>query len=89
MQLHGTRETELDDLFAPPTLSAPTRAVFRLLGTVLEKVVPFDPRTYRAEKLGGKDTALRPIAMELARWLGITEVDIWLAPTAGRHPVVL
>ncbi|MFO0683084.1 MAG: hypothetical protein U0234_13595 [Sandaracinus sp.] len=77
-------DPDLDDLLAPPTLTAPTRAVFRLLGAALEKVLPFDPRTLRAEKLGPKDTALRPIAMEIAQWMQLPDVEIWLAPTAGR-----
>lgn len=77
-------DPDLDDVIAPPTLTAPTRSMFRLLGAALEKVLPFDPRTLRAEKLGAKDTALRPIALEIGRWMGLPDVEIWIAPTAGR-----
>ena len=76
-------DADLDDALAPIALTAPTRSVFRLLGPALEKVLPFDPRTLRAEKLGAKDTALRPITLEIAKWMGIPDVEIWIAPTAG------
>jgi tetratricopeptide (TPR) repeat protein len=72
---------DLDDALAPQALTPSTRSVFRLLGGALEKVVPFDPRSLRAEKLGGKDTALRPIALEIGKWMGVSDVEIWLAPT--------
>jgi tetratricopeptide (TPR) repeat protein len=74
-------DADLDDALAPQTLTPSTRSVFRLLGAALEKVLPFDPRSLKAEKLGAKDTALRPIALEIGKWMGLSDVEIWLAPT--------
>ena len=58
----GAADATLDDLLAPQGLPAPLRAVMRAAGGVLEKVLPFDPRAYRAEKLGPQHGAIRAAA---------------------------
>ncbi len=74
----------LDELLAPPPLPAPLRAVFRLAGETLERSLPFELAAYRAEKVGGRDTTIRPIAMECARWFGIAEPQIYITSAAPR-----
>ena len=78
-------DESVEDAIAPAAVTGPLRAVFRALGSSLEKVNPFDPRTLRAEKIGPKDTAIRPIVLEVQRALGIEgEVEVWLAAGAPR-----
>ncbi|HJL16177.1 MAG TPA: hypothetical protein RMH99_10995 [Sandaracinaceae bacterium LLY-WYZ-13_1] len=80
----GAASDQLDDLLAPPQLSAPARAVFRLAGEALEKSLPFDVAAYRAEKLGGRDTTLRPLANEVGRWFGIAAPELYVTSAAPR-----
>ncbi|AKF08213.1 hypothetical protein [Sandaracinus amylolyticus] len=77
-------DAALDDLLAPQGLPAALRAVLRSAGPVLEKVLPFDPRAYRAEKLGARDGAIRAAAVDVAKWFGIPDVEIWITPGAPR-----
>jgi tetratricopeptide (TPR) repeat protein len=74
----------LVELLAPPSLPAPARTVLHLVGTTLEKVIPFDPRAYRAEKLGPRDGSFRATAVEVARWFGIEDVEVWVTPSVPR-----
>ncbi|MDQ3038087.1 MAG: hypothetical protein M3Y87_37185, partial [Myxococcota bacterium] len=77
-------DATLDDLMSPLSLPAALRAVMRVAGPSLEKVLPFDPRAYRAEKLGQRDGGLRGTALEVARWFGIGDVELWITPGAPR-----
>ncbi len=74
----------LDDLLAPEDLSAPTRAVFKLAGDALEKSLPFDVNAYRAEKLNPRDTAIRPLALEIGRWFGVPDPQLYVTSAAPR-----
>ncbi len=75
---------ELDDLLSPPSLTAPTRAVFRLAAEALEKVLPFDPKALRAEKVHPRDTPFKDAAAEVGRWFGTGEVQLWVTGSAPR-----
>ncbi|UJR79184.1 hypothetical protein [Sandaracinus amylolyticus] len=77
-------DAALDDLLAPQGLPGALRAVMRAAGPVLEKVLPFDPRAYRAEKLGARDGAIRAAAVDVAKWFGIPDVEIWITAGAPR-----
>lgn len=74
----------LDDLLAPEDLSPPTRAVFKLAGDALEKSLPFDVNAYRAEKLGPRDTSIRPLALEIGRWFGVSDPQLYVTSAAPR-----
>jgi lipopolysaccharide biosynthesis regulator YciM len=74
----------LDELLAPGHLPAPTRAVFRLAGEALERSLQFDVAAYRAEKINPRDTLIRPIALEVGRWFGIPEPQIFVTSAAPR-----
>ncbi|MFK7990298.1 MAG: hypothetical protein AB8I08_30030 [Sandaracinaceae bacterium] len=74
----------LDELLAPEILSAPTRAVFRLAGEALEKSLPFELSAYHAEKVGPRDTSIRPIAMEVGRWFGVSDPQLYVTSAAPR-----
>ncbi|MBX3273311.1 MAG: hypothetical protein KF729_23815 [Sandaracinaceae bacterium] len=74
----------LDELLAPPALSPATRAVFRLAGEALEKSLPLDLNAYRAEKIDRRDTTIRPLAAEVARWFGIGDVELYVTAAAPR-----
>jgi tetratricopeptide (TPR) repeat protein len=74
----------IDELLAPPDLPPPTRMMFRLAGEALERSLPFDVAAYRAERIGARDTAIRPIAIETARWFGIAEPQIFVTSAAPR-----
>ncbi|MCA9608151.1 MAG: hypothetical protein KC619_21225 [Myxococcales bacterium] len=74
----------LDELLAPPLLNAPTRAVFGIAGEALEKALPLDLNAYRAEKIQRRDTTIRPLAVEVARWFGIPDVELYVTAAAPR-----
>ncbi|HEY8427882.1 MAG TPA: tetratricopeptide repeat protein, partial [Sandaracinaceae bacterium] len=74
----------LDEIIAPVDLPAPTRAVFKLAGDALEKSLPFDLNAYHAEKLNPRDTAIRPLALEVARWFGIPDPQLYVTSAAPR-----
>lgn len=75
---------QLDELLAPQQLPAPTRSVFKIAGEALEKSLPFDMSAYRAEKIGGRDTTIRPIALEVARWFQMPEPQLFVTTAAPR-----
>jgi tetratricopeptide (TPR) repeat protein len=78
-------DESIEDAIAPPAVTGPLRAAFRAFGSLLERAVPFDPRTLRAEKLGPRDSVIRPMVQEIAHALGIDgEVEIWVAAAAPR-----
>ncbi len=80
----GAAMETLDELLAPPQLPAPTRAVFRLAGEALERSLPFDVGAYRAEKINPRDTQIRPIALEVGRWFGISDPQLYVTSAAPR-----
>ncbi|MEC7525602.1 MAG: hypothetical protein VYE22_37315 [Myxococcota bacterium] len=77
-------KSDLDELLAPPALNAPTRAVFKLAGDALEKALPFDVAAYRAQKVDGRDTSIRPLANEVSRWFGFGAYELYVTSAAPR-----
>ncbi len=80
----GAASDALDELLAPKELGAPARAVFKLVGEALEKTLPFDVNAYRAERLDSRDTRIRPIALEVARWFRISPLELYVTSAAPR-----
>lgn len=84
---------EVLELLAPPTITAAHRELLRLSADVLERLVPFDPGAWRANKLGARP---HPLRGEIERWaelFGLEKVEIYLGPSTpllvmpvGRHP---
>lgn len=77
------------ELAAPSALSPTARGVFERLGPYVEKAFPFDPRSQRAEKLASKDPVAQRVVAEAGRRLGLSEVELWVAPSAPRLCVPL
>ena len=74
---------ELHEVVAPAALSAATFEVFRLGQEVFDKVLPFDPRAWKTEKVG-RDHPLRAEAQRVAQWFGHSDVQILLTDAAPR-----
>ncbi len=67
----------LDDLVYPESLHPAVRIMFRYGAEALNKAVPFDVRGFGAEKLDRRHP-LRSTAQELARWVGASEIEIYV-----------
>ncbi len=70
-------------LLAPPAITVVLREVLGRSADVIDQVVPFDPRSFGAERLGAKPHPLRD---EINRWsslLGLPSFEIY---TAARVP---
>jgi tetratricopeptide (TPR) repeat protein len=76
-------DASLDDLLAPEHLPTAVRTVMRIAGPALERIAPFDPRAYRAEKLGARDI-FRLAALDIARWFGVGDVEVWVTTAMPR-----
>lgn len=76
--------SEIEEIIAPTVLSSAARQALHLIGPFIDKAVGFDPRNYRAEKLPAKDPAALKLTADVCAWLGLTEVEVWLAPTSPR-----
>ena len=80
----GASAEGLDELLSPPAMSSATRAVFLMAHEALERVLPFDVKAYRADRIGPRDTLIRPIATEIARWFGVGQLEIYATAAAPR-----
>lgn len=67
------------DLLAPPALPADLRELLIRTSTVLDPLVPFDPDTHHADRLGSRPHGLRTEIERWARLLELGEVEIFLA----------
>ena len=67
------------DLLAPPALPADLRELLVRTSTVLDPLVPFDPESRHADRLGGRPHGLRTEIERWARLLDLGEVEIFLA----------
>ncbi len=76
--------SETEEIIAPTVLSSAARQALHLIGPYIDKAVGFDPRNYRAEKLSPKDPAATKLVSDVCGWLGLSEVEVWLAPTSPR-----
>jgi cellulose synthase operon protein C len=73
----------VDDMIAPSLLTPATRRIFTLAGEAFEKVLPFDLKANRAERVG-RDAPLRTEALEAARLAGAGDVHVYLGDTFPR-----
>jgi tetratricopeptide (TPR) repeat protein len=67
------------DLLAPPALPADLRELLVRTSTVLDPLVPFDPQSRHADRLGGRPHGLRAEIERWARMLDLGDVEIFLA----------
>ena len=78
-------DAELEDLLAPSLLPLAARTVFRLAGDAIDKTLPpFDLKAIRAERVSVRDLPYRAQIEEVARWFGVTEIEIWTTQSAPR-----
>ena len=75
---------ELRDLLAPRALSLPLFEVFRLASDAFDKALPFDARSWRAEKLPGRNHPLKAEAQRVGQWFGMSDVQILVTGAAPR-----
>ena len=73
----------LDDVLAPPQLTRATRALFRMAGDALDKALPFDLKAFRADKVP-REHAFRSAQLEVGRWFGIPDLQIYQTYQAPR-----
>jgi len=67
----------LDDLLYPESMNPAVRVVFRHAAEALNKAAPFDLRALGGERLD-KRHALRGTSQEIARWMSVPEVEIYV-----------
>ena len=78
-------DVELEELLAPALLPIAARTVFRLAGDAIDKTLPpFDLRSVRAERVSVRDLPYRAQIEEVARWFGVSEIEIWTTASAPR-----
>ncbi len=68
----------LDDLLYPTTMNPAVRVLFRHAAEALNKAAPVDVRMLGGEKLDKRHT-LRGTTQEVARWMSIAEVEIYVS----------
>ncbi len=83
-------------LLAPPAVTVVLREVLGRSAEVIDQVIPFDARSFGAERLGAKP---HPLREEINRWaalLGLPSVEVYVAAkvpevcaTVGRSAVVV
>jgi hypothetical protein len=86
----------LDDLMYPESLHPAVRILFRHGADALNKLVPFDIKTFGADKLDRRHP-LRNTAQELSRWVGASDIEIYVTdrspnafvPVSDQPPVLL
>ena|GEM_PF-939954 len=78
-------DAELEELVAPSNLPLAARTVFRLAGDAIDKTLPpLDLKAIRAERVSVRDLPYRAQIEEVARWFGVTEIEIWTTASAPR-----
>jgi tetratricopeptide (TPR) repeat protein len=78
------REQEIEELLCPRALPPAALSVFRLASEIFEKLMPFDAKAWRTEKIGGKDHPLRAEANRIAEWFGLSDVQVLVTGVAPR-----
>ncbi len=76
-------DPKLHEYLAPRMLSAATFELFRLGGEIFDKVLPFDSRAWKTEKVG-RDHPLRVEALRVAQWFGYGDVTVLITDVAPR-----
>lgn len=77
-------DPELHDLLAPTLLTPATFEVFREVGPTLDKLLPFDAKAWRTEKVDRRDDPLHLEAQRVARWFGHADVQILISDAAPK-----
>ncbi len=75
-------ESEVDDLLAPPLFSPAARMIFRLAEEAFQKVLPYDLKAVRAEKLSPMDPFVRAGTL-VAPWFGISSFQVMVTNLAS------
>lgn len=76
-------DPRLHEHLAPRMLSAATFELFRLGAEIFDKVLPFDSRAWKTEKVG-RDHPLRVEALRVAQWFGYGDVTVLITDVAPR-----
>jgi tetratricopeptide (TPR) repeat protein len=88
VQLAGGRgaalDGDLDELLAPEALSPEARAFFAGAEDVLSALLPFDPKASKAERVDAKDHPWRVQVSEVARWLSVSTIELWVTSASPR-----
>ncbi|MFK8004572.1 MAG: hypothetical protein AB8H86_33700 [Polyangiales bacterium] len=77
-------DPELHELLAPTLLTPATFEVFREVGPTLDKLLPFDAKAWRTEKVDRRDDPLHLEAQRVARWFGHSDVQILISDAAPK-----
>lgn len=77
-------DLELHELLAPAILTPATFEVFRQVGPTLDKLLPFDARAWRTERVERKDDPILLEAGRIARWFGQAEVQVLISDAAPK-----
>jgi cellulose synthase operon protein C len=73
---------EVEERLAPSALSPAVRRIFELASDAFEKVLPFDPKAARVERVG-RDSPLRREVQEAVRLTGLGDVQVLVSDA---HP---
>ena len=78
-------DVELEELVSPVALPIAARTVFRLAGDALDKTLPpLELKSLRAERVSVRDLPYRAQIEELARWFGVSEIELWTTASSPR-----
>lgn len=87
-QLAGGRgaslDGDLDELLAPEALSPEARAFFVGAEEAFSALLPFDAKGAKAERIDAKDHPWRVQLAEVARWLSVPSIELWVTPASPR-----
>ncbi|MEM1417052.1 MAG: hypothetical protein AAGH15_19300, partial [Myxococcota bacterium] len=83
----ATMDPEVVRALCPPSITAPTLELFRLVGDALDKVVPFDAKGVGARK-APRDHVIRGRARALAPAFQSAEPQVLLGPVPAFFPVL-
>ncbi len=73
----------LHEQLAPRMLRAATFELFRIGSEIFDKVLPFDARAWKTDKVG-RDHPLRTEALRVAQWFGYGDVTVLITDVAPR-----
>jgi tetratricopeptide (TPR) repeat protein len=77
-------DLELHELLAPTLLTPATFEVFRQVGPTLDKLLPFDAKAWRTERIDRNDDPVHLEAQRVARWFGHDDVQILISDAAPK-----
>jgi tetratricopeptide (TPR) repeat protein len=80
----GASSDELDELLASRTIPRAARSIFEMANDAFDKVLPYDGRAVRAEKVAPRNNTWAAAGKDVARWFGIGEPQIQVTNGAPR-----